>query len=371
MSTDVTTPPRPAGDSDGISAEHSTERPRPKTRDPYFSNAKLLLILSVVCGHTWAGLISDSHTVRALYLTLYDFHMPAFILLCGYFSKSFVARPDQIRRVLTGVLAPYLIFCVLYGLHRMTWGDEFSANVLTPYYLLWFLAALFVWRLTSPIWRVVRHPVLIATAISVAAIFISLPGVLELGRVLQFLPFFVAGMFLERRHFELLKRPLPRAGLTVGALLIVAGAFFFGGELDRQWIYFNEGAEQMDLSPLSALPTKLVVMATAVVLVAAFLSWVPDRRFRLSGLGDQTMYAFLLHGFVVKAARENTALFDTAFVHTPLGEMTLTVGAVLVGLVLMAAPVRWLTRPFVEPRLDWLLRRSEQRPVITGHPTTN
>jgi fucose 4-O-acetylase-like acetyltransferase len=311
----------------------------------------------VVCGHSWAGLIGESHSVRAFYMTVYDFHMPAFILLCGYFSQSFSAKPGQLRRVITGIVVPYVIFSIFYGALRGWVDGEINWNVLVPYYLLWFLAALFVWRMTAPVWRVLRHPVLVATAISIGAMMMDLPGVLDLGRVLQFLPFFVAGMFLERRHFEMLKRPLIRYGGLLLSAGIVSTFFALGGDLDRNWVYFNEGAAQMHLSPTVALPMKLVLMATSVTLLITFFAWVPDRKLPITKLGEYTMYAYLLHGFFVKSAEDGLGWYEYPFMHTALGAVTVTVAAVSLALLLMTKPVRLLTRPFVEPKLTWLFKR--------------
>lgn len=344
---------------------HNAQRPAPepvpqtapkKAKDPYFSNAKLLLIIGVVCGHSWAGLISESHSVRAFYMTLYDFHMPAFILLCGYFSKSFTGRPDQLRRLVTGVVAPYLIFSILYGGLRLWIDGEFNPSLLKPYYLTWFLAALFVWRITSPLWRLMRHPVAIAIVISIGSITMELPSWLDLGRVLQFLPFFVAGMYLKREHFEVLKRPLIRYTLTVLSLGVVSTAFMYGGDLNRNWIYFNEGAGQMDIGPGTALSLKLVLMVTSVILLATFFAWIPDKQTWFTRLGEFTMFTFLLHGFIVKAAEDGLHLYDHPIVHTAIGAVAVTLLAVGLAFLLMSKPVRWLTGPIIEPKLNWLLR---------------
>ncbi|GAA4920571.1 fucose 4-O-acetylase-like acetyltransferase [Stackebrandtia albiflava] len=357
MSTEApATPITPATDQAAQAAP-----PAEKKRDAYFSNAKLVLIVLVVCGHAWSPLIGESHSVRAVYMTLYAFHMPAFILLCGYFSRSFTGRPDQVRRVLTGIVAPYVIFSGLYGVLRIWIDGHFSWSLLYPYYLTWFLAALFVWRVTSPIWRIVKYPVVVATLISVGALMMDLPGVFDLGRILQFLPFFVAGMFLRREHFELLKRPVFKYGGLVLTAGILALAFRFGGDLNTNWIYFNEGAGQMDVSRTAALPIKLTLMAAAVVLLITFFAWIPDRTLRISRLGEATMYTFLLHGFVTRGASYVFGWYDNAFVHTALGAVTVTLLAILTAFLLMSPPVRWLTRPLVEPRLDWLLRKPERR----------
>ena len=49
----------------------------------------------VAVGHAWEPVMDGSRTARALYMVVYTFHMPAFILISGYFSAvvRHAARP--------------------------------------------------------------------------------------------------------------------------------------------------------------------------------------------------------------------------------------------------------------------------------------
>jgi len=86
-------------------AAHGT-RPAPTTaaaratqRDACFDNAKYLAIVLVAMGHAWEPLRSGSRTVAALYTVVYAFHMPAFIIVSGYFSRGFDASPAKMGEV--------------------------------------------------------------------------------------------------------------------------------------------------------------------------------------------------------------------------------------------------------------------------------
>ncbi|NED87431.1 hypothetical protein G3I76_46030, partial [Streptomyces sp. SID11233] len=72
-------------------------------------------------------------------------------------------------------------------------------------WLNWFLVALFVWRLTTPLWRLVRWPLPLALAFAVlGSVSPEIGADLDLQRVLQFLPYFVLGLLLRPHHFALL-----------------------------------------------------------------------------------------------------------------------------------------------------------------------
>ncbi|MGH8875884.1 MAG: acyltransferase family protein [Stackebrandtia sp.] len=339
----------------------------PSRKDSYFSNAKIALIVLVVIGHSWSPLIEESPTVNAVYLTLYDLHMPAFILICGFLSKSFTGRQRQWTRLLTGVVVPYFIFSILYGLLGIWISDEgFDPSIIKPYYLLWFLVTLFVWRATAPIWNVIRFPVVAAILICLGASTMDLSGVFEAGRILQYLPFYVAGLFLRREHFEKLRRPLVRVVGAIASLGILGLALRFGGAIDVEWLYYNKGAQQLGATVPEAISIRLMLLVFAAILIVTFFSFVPDRTLPLSRLGELTMYPFLLHGFVTKSAEFGFHFDDHPFPHTATGAIVVTLAGALLACVLLTKPVRWVTRPLVEPPLNWALRQPTPPPGREG-----
>ena len=92
--------------------------------------------------------------------------MPAFIIISGYFSRSFDMRPDRLKRLVTGVVVPYIVFETAYSLFKRCAGGDPTRpiSLLDPWYLTWFLCALFIWRLTTPLWKLVRWPLPLALA---------------------------------------------------------------------------------------------------------------------------------------------------------------------------------------------------------------
>src|SRR4051812_17242655 len=85
------------------------------SRDHYFDNAKFILILLVVVGHTIEPLIGKSPSLKSIYMFLYFFHMPLFIFISGYFSKN-LSSGDYAKKVISKLLIPYLIFETAYSL---------------------------------------------------------------------------------------------------------------------------------------------------------------------------------------------------------------------------------------------------------------
>ncbi|MFC9857616.1 MULTISPECIES: acyltransferase family protein [unclassified Streptomyces] len=332
-----------------------------KKRDPYFDNVKYLAIVLVAVAHAWEPVMDGSRATRALYLVVYTFHMPAFILISGYFSRSFDMTPAKVRRLVTGVAVPYVLFETAYALFKRYAGgspDE-PVSLLDPLFLTWFLVALFIWRVTTPIWRTLRHPLPVALAIAVlASVSPDIGDDLDLQRVLQFLPFFVLGLIMKPEHFDLVRRREARLlslPLFAGALLF---AYWAAPRMQLGWFYRSNSAQELDAPWWSGAVMSLAMFGCALVLTAGFLAWVPRRRMWFTVLGAGTICGYLLHGFLIKGAGY-AGLFDRyEWLADPVGLIVVSVVAAGAVTLLCTPPVRRALRFATEPDMKWAFRRS-------------
>ncbi|MFF3637120.1 acyltransferase family protein [Streptomyces sp. NPDC002250] len=351
---------RPAGDAAAsvpVPVPHADRQP-PARRDAFFDNAKYLAIVLVAMGHAWEPLRSGSRAVSALYMFVYAFHMPAFIVISGYFSRTFEATPKNIRRLVTGVVVPYVVFETAYT-YFTRWTDgvpDRPVSLLDPLYLTWFLAALLIWRLLSPVFRLVPHP--LPLALGVAALATLSPSIgkdLDLQRTLQFLPYFVLGLCLRPEHFRLVRRRRVR----VLAVPVFAGALAFAywavPRMDDAWLFHRSAAAAFAVPAWYGPVMTAALFGCSVTLTACFFAWVPGRRLWFTTLGAGTLYGYLLHGFFVQAAN-HWHWAGHLWPHTPVGEITVSVLAAALVTVLCAPPVRRVFRFALEPRMDWAFR---------------
>ncbi|URM91381.1 acyltransferase family protein [Streptomyces sp. MRC013] len=330
-------------------------------RTPFFDNAKYLAIVLVAVGHAWEPVMEGSRATRALYMFVYAFHMPAFVIVSGYFSRSFTGRPEQMRRLVGGVLVPYLVFEVAYTLYRR-WAQDAPQQAFSltdPSYLMWFLLALFVWRLSAPLWRSLRHPLPVASAVAVlASLTPRIAADLELQRVLQFLPFFVLGLSLREEHFRLLRRRAVRAAAVPVAAAGAAGAYAVAPHLRMGWFYRDSSAQELGYAWWAGPLATVALGAAALVLTAAFLAWVPSRRTRFTVLGAGSLCGYLLHGFATKALQYWELVDAYPVLATAAGRVGLTAAAAAAVTLMCAPPVRRALRWVTEPRLEWAFRQA-------------
>jgi fucose 4-O-acetylase-like acetyltransferase len=347
-----------------------TKEPRkpeePKQRDPFFDNAKYLAIVLVAAAHSWEPLIGGSRTVKAAYLVVYAFHMPAFIIISGYFSRSFTGRPAQIRRLLTGVVLPYVVFETAYSLlQRWAGHDGHAISLIDPYYLTWFLIALFIWRLTSPIWKLVRQPLPVALVIAaLATVSPQITGDLDMQRVLQFLPYFVVGLLMRPEHFDLVRQRGARLVAVPVFVIALVLAYVVAPRVQSAWLYHDDAAVRLGASWWTGPIMTLALFACSMTLTACFYALVPRRTMWFTTLGAATLYGYLMHGFVLQAGVYTNIFSTERWLHSPGGE-------VLVTLVACGAVTLFCTKPFrkalhfvMEPEMAWAFRKPG--PAVAG-----
>ena len=328
-----------------------------KQRDPFFDNAKYLTILLVGVGHVWESLRSDSRTVEALYYVVYTFHMPAFVLISGYLSRSFTGKPGQIKRLVTGIAIPYVVFETVYTLF-MRWADDPERNFSyhRPGFALWFLIALFLWRLTTPLWQRLRWPVPVALAVAVAtSVTEEVSSDLNLMRVLQFLPFFVLGLQLNPAHFELVKRRDLRLLSVPVIVATVVFSYWAVPRMSKTWFLHDKSAAEMGVPSWVGATMYLALFGCGLVLTACFLAWVPQRRWWFTALGAGTLYAYLLHIYPIKMAREFD-WYDLSWVDHPLSRVLITLAAAALMTVLCTTVVQRMFRFAMEPKMHWFFK---------------
>ncbi|MEV4654724.1 acyltransferase family protein [Micromonospora sp. NPDC049301] len=337
----------------------------PATRDPYIDNVKGLLIVLVVLGHTVGQTVGSSPGGRTIYTLVYLCHMPAFAMLSGMLSATELTG-RRAASLVRDLLAPYVVFQLLYmGFYTaMDQPMDWTVNqFLSPVYHLWFLPALFIWRLLAPLFAQLRGAILIAIGVSLlAGATTVLSHALALNRVAGMLPFFVLGVWLGRG--KLAYRPSPRVRLAAVAVLIAAVpiAYLVGSRLPNLWLYWNSAYQRIGVDLTDGVLIRLGLMAVASAMTWAIMMLAPRRQTFLTGWGANSMYPYLLHGFGVLAFAWST--LDSRVDSIPA---LLALVAVVVAVVWITAsrPVAWALRPLVSPPVGWLLRKgpSGQPPV--------
>ncbi|WP_370616241.1 acyltransferase family protein [Mumia sp. Pv 4-285] len=340
-----------------VAAGTTADAPRPSTRDPLLDNARYWVMLLVVAGHALQYLL-EVPEARGTYAWIYAFHMPAFVLISGYVSRRYEGSPKQTRALITTLVLPYVALNVgLDGFRALLDGKPLDINLLDPAWSTWFLIALVAWRLSTPVWRVLRAPVLVAIAISLVAGLWQVSNVVSIHRILGLLPFYVAGMYLRPEHFAMLRRPVVRAASALALAATLGWCLVRQEDWSVSWLYWRDAYAQapLDADPVGGVVTRAGLLVVGFALTAAVLSVVPRREDATTELGKRTMNAYMVHGFVLIALAHFGA-FDVLAGIGGLSVPVVLVSSVLLGTALMSDAVGRVVGPLVAPTMPWAFR---------------
>jgi fucose 4-O-acetylase-like acetyltransferase len=333
-----------------------------KTRNYYFDNAKVILIFLVVFGHFIKSFIENDPYVLALYKTLYTFHMPAFIIVSGFFAKGFYKK-GYIPKLFKKLILPYLLFQVIYSVYYYFLYNKNSLTIdlYNPQWSLWFLLSLFCWNILLYLfirkWKLSKTKALfIAFAVGISVGFIdNVSNYLSLSRTFVFFPLFLLGYYLKKEHFTKLRTNKGR----IAAAVIPAAVFvfmFMVPEFSDKWLLHSKSYEQLGGKDILSAFERSGVYLLNIAMSFSFFAFVPKSRHFFTKWGASTLYVYLIHGFFIKLFRES----PYPDLLPPIQSIMLLIAASFILTVLLSSrPLTSLTQPLIElktSRLTELLK---------------
>lgn len=319
-------------------------------RNAYFDNAKLFLIFLVVFGHMIQPFTEGSSGMNTLYLWIYTYSMPAFIFLAGFFAKG-SGDKKYITNLAKKLLLPYITFQILYsGYYLMIGKSSWQTGIFSPHWSLWFLFSLFSWHILLVLFK--RIPpimsVTVAVLLGLAIGYIDDVGnAFSLSRTFAFFPYFLLGYWLTNDHVMLVKR---RAIKITGifAMAIIALLIYVAPDINSGWLLASKSYADLGIPAYGGV-ARLLVYATSTIMAISVLSWIPVRNFKLTSLGERTLYVYLLHGFFIQFFRE-ADLFKVDHVLDLLG---LGILSALIVFVLSSRPIMLIWEPMIEGSVSY------------------
>ena len=287
-----------------------------KQRIDYYDNIKGLLIILVVFAHCLYG-YQGYMSVNAVTDTIYVFHMPAFVFITGFLSKSEHSRSAaaQFR-----ILSAYVIFNTLMMIYDISAGSTMP-SLLTPYYSCWYLLAVAAWRAVSG-WAAKLKGVMVwSIALALAAGFFGdVTNTLAVGRIISFYPFFLAGFLLPADRI-----PVKAAGTTLrvkGALLTAVSVALAALFVVRSGA--SDSVMQMfGYTSAVGLRYRAIIFAISALFILGVCLCMPQRKIPfVTKMGRNSLSVYLLHRILTLLAQrlniftEDWAVFCYAAVLT-------------------------------------------------------
>ncbi|WP_379133311.1 acyltransferase family protein [Paenibacillus sp. sgz500958] len=331
--------------------------------ETFFLNLRFMLIVTVFASNAIEPLIGTMSGAHSLYMWIFSFHMPLFVLVTGYFAKKSL-HGSAGRKLLMQIALQYILFQSLYSTLDVTifHVNGIHHSFFSPYLLLWFLASHAFWRLLMlgmNKWKPLSQ-MAFAVVCGVAVGYLQLDGVwFSISRTFVYLPFFVAGYHFSFSAFTRLYTKWIKGIAVAASLFLFVLLMVLGSELPLGWLFGSMTFMQLGHHEWYAGLYRLAIYALQLTAGLAFLGWVPMRSSRMTDWGKRTLYVFLLHGFIVRLAA-------VSGLYTHLGNMAgllALLAAAITLTVLLAQPlVKQSLHLLVEPSVSWVM--TLQRAVL-------
>lgn len=276
-----------------------------KIRDSYWDSLKFYLILLVVLGHTLEIVVTDGSFSRALYNSIYLFHMPLFIFVSGRFSH--VKDTKSFNRSIFKLLETLIIFQIIRSfVIPVIWGDNIEWKYLiVPNWILWYLMALIWWRImikvTPPHWLYYKKKYVIISAflISIISGFVPIGHPFEIQRTLAFLPFFVLGYYSKDINITEINDKIPLL-VAIAFFCVVFWCFYKYLNFNMAWL-LSAGQHYLDTDSPSMIIrvfSRLLWLPCSLIACVMFLK-LAQNNCVFANLGQRTMPIFIYHSFVL------------------------------------------------------------------------
>ncbi len=268
-------------------------------RDNRIDSLKGLLIILVIVGHVITTLDNVNVINHAVMGLIYVFHMPLFILISGYLTKS----PEQqtsreMWRGVANILITLAIFQLLDSIRIHLYGGDFlTAMERFPLGVLWYLLSLVCWKIMlhyTP-QALLRRPLLylgIALVMSVLCGLTRLGGLLSLQRTMNFYIFFLLGYYYRQGMIS--SRWWKNNWLHGGIVVVLLPLIF--------WLFPRCGnvMNGADYYGLNGIPEKVLILCCSIAMSLLVFNLVRDNKL-LRIIGKDSMFYFLYHSFFVDA----------------------------------------------------------------------
>ena len=246
--------------------------------------------------------------LEAALCLIYFFHMPLFVFVSGLFSKNLAKRRG---RAFDDLMVPFFVAQVLWLVVIAVFEGPVTAvsQLLVPQFALWYLVALFAWRMLLPDLARVRFFLPVAAALFfVGQLFSGIDNTLAAQRTIGFLFFFLLGYRLDAGRVVAFVKRMP---LTIAIALFI-GAFIglftvFSGDAvpyGKVFYVLCHGAHiDGSVGYLFGIGAYAVAFLGAAVLSVCFLRVVLFLKSfeAITDVGSDTMPLYLAHGYVVHA----------------------------------------------------------------------
>lgn len=267
-----------------------------KERSYLFDNIKAFLIFSVVLAHFLKQNpdFSLNSPGGAIYFMIFTYIMQGFFLISGYFSKNLEKSQNG---AVKNLLLPYVIMVFLVSIISYFITGNFRGDLIEPSFALWFLFAMFVFRLTLK--GLVNIPGLLFFSIVLYLIAGQIPFLDERftgSRICCFLMFFVIGYYLQEKQIKWIRRVNHGFMTLIIIALVGCGVLIsYFDMMQLSLLFLEKPYEDFGLTWYEGMGIRAFLAIYFLLVMIVLVNLMPDRKLWFSVIGQRTMTVYLLH----------------------------------------------------------------------------
>jgi len=296
-----------------VNTSETIQFQKPKQREHLFDNLKFLLIALVVFGHFIEHYTSQALALRAIFVCIYLFHMPLFVFISGYFTKS--ENSLKLENNIKQLLIPYILFSVLWYILESRHSGKFYIDLFNPPFHLWYLLSLFFWRLLLPVVKLIRFYLLLSIIVAVGIGFNqNINHYLSLSRTISLFPFFILGNICTRESLAFIHNKKIFSVLAMA--LITAGTYYIFkvNPPNISLLFWDSSYYYSGYIPVLAALARLILFVAAVLLSAGFITVVPEKEYFFTRYGTRTLPIFILHAFFFRLLHKMFSTLEPKYI---------------------------------------------------------
>lgn len=275
-------------------------------RDYQIDNIKGILIILVVFGHSLELLRLESVITSYVYNFIYTFHMPIFIFISGYLSKNIQKGRDSAFRQL---FIPFLLFNSIWNIIQIIStrlvdipvksAEAFS--FLNPGWALWYILALFIWRLLLPDLLKIKNIFWVVLFIgTMSRLFTEFNVFLSLSRILVFTPYFIGGYLLSTKQLNILRKSDVKYSIGLLLLALAFNVYFlFFTNYPTEFLWADRSFSFFSENFLVSIFFGLLLYIIGFSFIIVFLRLTPSKKGLMTKIGQNSFPVYILHTYVI------------------------------------------------------------------------
>lgn len=275
------------------------------TRIYKWDNIKFVLILLVVIGHFVDVYTSESDNMKALFFTIYIFHMPLFIFISGLFSKKFIdCNKFNIKKIVY-LLSLCVILQAIVFIFNLIVNDSLSFSLVGSQGIQWYLFALAIFYIITYFLKGLNIKFVLLMWIILSCISgydQSIGDFMTISRIIVYYPFFLLGYYMNP---EKILRISQKKGIIISSVIFlfllvllvfrnIDSLYFIRPLLSGRNAFRSLGEYEYLGGILRLLYYPFVILVSISI-----ISIIPNIKLCISTLGKRTLQVYCLHTLVL------------------------------------------------------------------------